>query len=454
MNRKLPSLLAASTLALAAACSSSSDDGGSATPTPSPTPTGSTIVDVTDNVTADTHWTSANTYVLKNHIFVEAGTLTIDAGTRITGDQGSSLVITRDAKISAVGSASAPIVFTSSKTSGTRGPGDWGGLVLLGKASINVAGGENAVEGFPASYGDLIKYGAATPDDTHDCGTVSYVRIEYAGFELSTDNELNGLTVGACGSATNLDHIHVHKGADDGIEFFGGTANIQYALISQPDDDGLDWDYGWRGKGQFIVVQQNATVGNMGIEADNNGSANDATPRSMPTLYNLTFVGSDADPGMAGKKQMAMHLRRGTAGMIHNALITGFADGGIDIDGASTVTQANGGTLAVRNSIFFDNANTNDPALSTEPTDNDGGFDENAYLTGGALANLAVDPLLNANSTSLLAPNFLPQVGSPALTASNAATPPNDGFFDASATFIGAFGTTDWTAGWTTFPAN
>ncbi len=443
MKRLMISLAALA--AIAAACSGGSGDPG---PNPTATPTPSNVVDVTANITADTTWTADKVYVLKNHIFVESGTLTIQPGTLIKGDLGSSLVITKNAKINAVGSVAAPIVFTSSKPAGTRAPGDWGGVLLLGKATINPTAGTQPIEGFPTSYGDLITYGGT--DDAHDCGDLSFARIEYAGFEIAVDSELNGLSVGACGSATNIDYVQVHLGSDDGVEMFGGTANLKHIVISQADDDGLDWDFGWRGKVQFLVIQQSATQGNMAMECDNNGSANDALPRSNPTIYNVTVIGSDAAPGTAGATQR-LHLRRGTAGKIYNMIMTKMADGHIDVDGAATVAQATGGELLVANSILFDNGNTNE-TWPAEATDNDAGFDENAYFAGATLANRFVDPQFTSNAFNLGAPDFRPSMAGPASTG--AATPPNDGFFDAGATYVGAMGATDWTSGWTSYPAN
>lgn len=408
--------------------------------TPLPTP-----VDVTADITASTTWTADHIYVLKTHIFVRSGTLTIEAGTRVLGDNGSSIVVTTGGKIDVQGTAAKPVVMTSSQPEGSRLPGDWGGLVLLGTAPINVTGGTSQIEGFPAGTTGT-QYGGTNA--AHDCGKVNYLRVEFAGFELAPNNELNAFTVGACGSATVIDHVQAHLGSDDGVEVFGGTANLKHILVSQSQDDGLDWDFGWVGKAQFVIVQQSA-FSNEGFEADNNGNANDALPRSAPTIYNATLVGSDRQPGGANQKQMGMHLRRGTAGQIYNSIITSFADFPIDVDGAATVAQTPA-SLFIKNSIFFDNGNQTTWA---DPTDNDGGFDEGAYFKNET-SNKLVDPRITS-ALNLASPNFHPGANSPAMTASNAATPPSDGFFDATATYLGAIGgTDDWTLGWTAYPAN
>jgi hypothetical protein len=404
---------------------------------------------VTGDITTNTTWSAGNTYTLRNHIFVKDGaTLTIEPGTTVQGLRGSSLVVTSTGRIAAVGTAAAPIVFTSAQPDGYRSPGDWGGVVLLGLASINVTGGTNQIEGFPSGTSGTT-YGGS--DDTHDCGTIKYARIEFAGFQLAVDNELNGLTVGGCGSLTELDYIQVHKGADDGIEFFGGTADLKHAVVTQPDDDGLDWDYGWTGRVQFVVVQQNALVGDKGIEADNNGSAHDASPRSKPTIYNVSLVGSNSEPGTAGKNQGAIHFRRGTAGHVYNAIVLGFTDKVIDVDGSATVAQFEAGELFVKNSLIYDNANITDTTTLWPDSANDGGFEEATRFFDVALSNDAVDPQLTA-PYDLAAPSFLPVTGSAALTGG--ATPPSGGFFDVTASFKGAFGNANWMSGWTAFPAN
>jgi hypothetical protein len=418
------------------------------------------VVDVTEDVDGDTTWTADNVYCLNTHIFVRSGTLTIEAGTEIRGGEGSSLVVTTNARLVAAGTAKAPIVFTSAQADGTRAAGDWGGVVLLGLAPINVEGGTNVIEGFDAMT-EGIEYGG--DDEAHDCGSLEYVRIEFAGFELSEDNELNGLTLGGCGSDTNLDFIQAHLGADDGIEFFGGTASISHAIVTQPDDDGLDWDFGWSGRGQFIIVQLNSLVGNHGFEADNNEDANDAEPRSNPTIWNATLIGSNQEPGEAGKTQGGMMLRRGTAGSINNSIVAYFTDWAIDVADYSTVLLAESGDLAVQTTFFYDNANDVldgfpagfDVADGTEddceePAPKCVGYDEHDLFTSDA-TNLfeGTEPGLNA-PLDLGAPDFAPVEDSPVLAGGD--TPPEG--FDIGATYYGAIGDVDWTAGWTAYPVN
>lgn len=400
---------------------------------------------VSGEITADTTWTADNLYVLTELVFVRSpAVLTIEAGTQVHGNNGSALVVTRGARIEATGTAAEPIVFTSSKAVGMRAPGDWGGVVLLGAAPINV--GEARIEGIAATDNRGF-YGG--DDAAHDCGTIRYARIEFAGFEIGEGNELNGLTVGGCGSGTELDFVQVHFGLDDGIELFGGTASLRHALVTRASDDSLDWDQGWVGTVQFLAVVQDPADADSGFEADNGEDNNDALPRSAPTIFNVTLVGTN-DPA---SDERAMVLRRGTAGIIRNAILMGFPNDAIDVRDPSTVMQTPDGLL-VSHSIFFQNGADGtthfpDETAGTED-DDDGAFDEAAYFQGEGLENrFDIDPML-AQAFSVSAPNLVPGAGSPA--AVQAATPPSG--FDATATYVGAFepGGDDWTAGWTAFP--
>jgi len=156
-------------------------------------------------LTCDTVW------VLEDIIFVRGGTLTVEAGTTIKGTEGSALVIDQSASIVAEGRADAPIVMTSIQAEDARGRGDWGGLVLLGSAPTNLQGGSGQAEGFsnPPAYGG--------DDAAHNCGSLSYLRVEWAGFAIAGGSELNGITFSACGTDTSVSYVEVHVGADDGI---------------------------------------------------------------------------------------------------------------------------------------------------------------------------------------------------------------------------------------------
>lgn len=426
-----------------------------------PGPTGggtaqqTTLVDVTEPITTATTWTKDKKYVLKSIIHVDGAVLTIEPGTTIAGDRGSALIVTRTGQLIAEGTAAAPIVFTANFPEGMRGVGNnnWGGLLLNGKAALNVTGGDNKAEGLADEprnrYG-----GGATPDDAHSCGKLRYVRVEFAGQPLSANDELNGLTLNACGTGTVVDYVQIHRGIDDGIELFGGSVNLKHLVITGSDDDGLDWDQGWTGKAQFLVVQQLPGRGNHGIEADSNRASQDALPRSSPTLFNVTLVGRAPDSSDPGEgRSRGVVLRVGTAGLINNAIVTNFNDWAMFVDGSNSQARWTDGSLTVKNSIFFKNPMA--AFQNVKPSNlTDGGvvadnFDEEMALLAPSLSNRQVDPLL-AQATVVTSPVFKPLMDSPALT--NGGTPPNDGFFDVTATFVGAVGTTDWTTGWTAYP--
>jgi hypothetical protein len=409
---------------------------------------GSGVEHVSGELAANTTWTADTTYILDDLTYVvNNSTLTIEPGTTIQGSGvGSALIVTRGSQLSAEGTAEQPIVFTSARRVGSRAPQDWGGVALLGSATVNVA--EPLLEGIEA-LGDRGAYGGS--DDASSCGSLKYVRIEFSGFEFSTDNELQALTLAGCGSGTTIDYVQAHRSSDDGFEVFGGKVDIRHAVLSNNQDDSLDWDFGWTGRAQFIVVRHDESQSDSGFEADNGDPSTAATPRSEPNIYNVTLVGS------AGSTSPGVVLRRGTWGAIHNAIITGFPVSGVDIRDTFSVegTEEAPPRLLVANSIFFQTG-----AGGTEYGDADGegadddddGFDEAAYLADAQFANqLGVDPLL-PDAANVTAPNLVPPANSPAATGG--ATPPAG--LDTSATYIGAFqpGGPDWSAGWTSFPEN
>jgi hypothetical protein len=418
-----------------------------------------------DTIMASAAWDCSHTYILDapTPTFVMApAVLTIGPGTTIRGNNPqSAIIITRGARLEASGTAAQPIVFTSNRPVGMRRAGDWGGVVLLGGAAINDsanmtgATGTNQLEGIDST--DMRgRYGGGTsPDDAFNCGTVRYTRIEFAGYTLSANNELNGLTVCACGSATTLDYIQVHRGADDGVELFGGTANLRHIVSTQSDDDGLDWDQGWRGRGQFIVVQGPAMSGESdpsGIEADNDRDVATANPVSEPTLYNATILGPGNTVSIANNR--AAVLRRGTAGRLVNFLVGGFPVSGVDVrdDATFALARATPARLQFTNSLIWSNGPDGAQHFLDNAADT---FDEAAWFNEASRANRAgTDPMLPApyNAT---APGLVPPATSPAATGG--ATPPSDGFFDVTATYLGALppgSTTHWMSGWTAFPAN
>ena len=408
---------------------------------------------VSGRITSDTTWGSGTYWVLRGAVFVESpARLTIDAGTEIFGEfaTNGTLIIARGAQILANGTASAPIVFSSDQPIGERGRADWGGLIINGRAPLNVPGGEGVGEG------DTGTYGGNDPAD--DSGHLRYVRVEFAGTEFSPDNELNGIAFQGVGSNTEVDHVMVKYNKDDGLEFFGGTVAVKHVVLQGIADDSVDWTDGWTGKGQFIIVMQSGDDADQGIEADNNGDNNNLTPRSNPTLYNLTLIG-DPDTDEGSESDIGMLLREGTSATIRNFIVLGFKEASIDIDHTATYDQVDNGSLTLGSGIIHGNCIVSrcdgqfrpdsDDAAATTPTKD--------FVTGSANVSFA-DPMLAA-PFRLSNPDYRPAAASPALNgAVTPATPPNDGFFDV-AQFIGAVGPAGggkdtWWQGWTDFATN
>lgn len=411
---------------------------------PPPTP----VVTVKDAIRTPTTWTPDKIYRLDGVIFVEQGaSLTIKPGARIIGGFGSALVVTREAMLYARGTALEPIVFGSAKPIGERRPGDWGGLVLLGSAPVNER--EAQIEGIDAKDA-RGRFGGDDPTDS--CGVLEYVRVEFAGHEALANNELNGITLGGCGNGTIVRNVQVHRALDDGIEVFGGTVDLNKILITGAQDDSLDWDMGWTGRVQFLLVQQHADGGDNGIEADNDSKRHDLQPRSAPTLYNVTLLGSRS----LERAQRAMTLRRGTGGVFRNVVIDGFSQESVDIRNAATAALARRGELSFDYTAMYrigrDGATYFEP--ETGKADDDARFDEARHFQQpDRHTSFGIDPMLTDAAFDPVKPNFVPDAGSPLAAAS--APIPQDEFFDQAASYLGAVrpgAILPWFQGWTAFP--
>jgi hypothetical protein len=287
--------------------------------------------------------TSSDNWLLSGGVFVEEGhTLTIlNGGTIYTDtDVTTFLSVMQGAKVFIEGSQDNPVVFTPLTDNPTYG--DWGGIIVNGYASLNT--------GFTAEgEGGTGIYGG--DDDNDDSGILRYVRVEYAGKILGTDNELNGFSFNGVGDGTTVEYIQAYKGSDDGIEFFGGTVNVRYAVSTHNQDDSFDWTHGWRGKGQYWLAQQGPDGGDRGIEADNNSDDNLLEPYSNPILCNITLVGyNDGDSLNTG-----IRFREGTKGKVYNAFITGFPKYGVRVSDEATLNNLTNGQLILSNSLVEDN---------------------------------------------------------------------------------------------------
>jgi len=282
-------------------------------------------------------------WLLSGGVFVdENARLSINEGGTVYADTEVTtfLSIKQGGEMFIQGESTNPIIFTPLTDNPTYG--DWGGIIVNGYATINT--GFNAEgEGGTGIYGG--------DNDNDDSGILRYVRVEYAGKVLGTDNELNGFSFNGVGDGTIIEYIQAYKGSDDGIEFFGGTVNVRYAVSTHNQDDSFDWTHGWRGKGQYWLVQQGPDGGDRGIEADNNGDDNLLEPYSNPTLSNLTLIGVDDGDGL----NTGMRLREGTKGKIFNTYVTGFPKYGIRVSDEVTLQNVENGELFVANSLVEGN---------------------------------------------------------------------------------------------------
>lgn len=395
-------------------------------------------------ITTDMHLTANNSYFMNGTVFVgendlntpdaEKVKLTIDPGTKIISEGGqSALVINRGGKIFANGSAAKPIIMTSSQDDGTldvlNARGLWGGLTLNGSATQNTANGFGQGEGSTGEYG-----GGSSPNDDDSSGAITYLQVKYAGFPITSENELNTISLQGVGRGTILDYIHSHNGADDGIEFYGGTVDAKHILITGQEDDALDWTNGWTGRLQHVVVK-NTTSGDNCIEADNLGSNPTASPRSNPTISNLTCVTSLTQKSNGH----AFELKAGTGMQLFNSVIGGelsSSEGCILIAGNETFTQSGASAATLNGTLRM----------------------ENSFITAACAA------ALSGSGTFTAAEWFAAQAGSVSGTvdlggpngwtngsAVNARTPnvPSDAFFD-QVDHIGGVkdDTSDWTKGW------
>ena len=407
------------------------------------------------NITADRTISAANKNFLKGFVYVKSGaTLTIEAGSVIkgisvaSGERAASLIIEPGAKIIAEGTVDKPIVFTSDKEPGKRVTGDWGGLIICGNARVNRTN-QPTIEGGPGTH-----YGNTTSDEFNgeSSGKLKYVRIEFAGYPLEPDKEINGLTFGGVGSGTEVEFVQVSYSNDDSYEWFGGTVNAKHLIAYKGWDDDFDTDYGYTGKLQFLLSVRDKDIADTsdsnGFESDNDGDGSTNTPFTKPVFSNVTLIGpfygkvsdrtqaeveaktADAANGAkGGKYQAAMHLRRNSSLNVYNSVFTGWPYG---LRATDKKGQANDG-IAIENVIFagmwknfyedekvsenfFNRAGNNTVLENTRQI----------IAKDGDYSSVVADAVKGADFSKL-----------------------SDSFFE-KVTYKGAFdGTNDWTEGWT-----
>ena len=318
-----------------------------------------TVTTVSANILTNTTWSGV--IRLENKIYVKNNaTLTILPGTIIRGDKltQGTLIVTRGAKINANGTASNPVVFTSNEAAGTRLPGDWGGLVILGLAKNNQPGGVANIEGIVPTTD--TQFGGNFDND--NSGSLTYVRIEFAGIALEPNKEINGLTCGSVGSATVIDYVQVTSSGDDSFEWFGGTVNCKHLIAYRGLDDDFDTDYGFRGKIQFGLSIRDKDLSDAPgdsncFESDNDAAGSTAQPKTRPIFSNMTIVGPKGNGTIVlpvGEKfEKAFRLRRNTSTSCLNSLVTGW-EKGLSIESSTTAANVTGDSL-----MFASNTMTN-----------------------------------------------------------------------------------------------
>jgi hypothetical protein len=441
------------------------------------------VVDVRGVLTGNVTWTRDKIYKLIGFVRVGAdtlaatpanvatGVLTIEPGTVIIGDRASkgTLVVQRGSQIIANGTAAAPIVFTSERPVGQREPGDWGGLVICGRAVNNQGTGVQLEGSYKGFHGGT--------NDADNSGSLKYVRVEYAGVPINPNQEVNSFTFGSTGSATAMEYLQASFGLDDSFEWFGGTSNAKYLVAYRGLDDDFDMDFGYRGNVQFVVGIRGATLadqsGSNGFEIDNDGQGTAAAPITAATISNATLIGPKETNATAISPQFqnAMHLRRNNRMKIYNTVVTAYPNG-IFIDGTNTQANAADGTLILNRVVVAGVANWGTDGFGQGTTDNPRGFavrDLNTAATpapitvggrpvstwfaaqpGNRVVNTYAGTGLNANLFSAGTPTFT--LGNGGSLATGGVVP--TGSFWSPATFIGAFGSENWTATWSNFSPN
>jgi hypothetical protein len=406
-------------------------------------------------------------YVIKGVVVVPEGVvLTIPAGTVLAGQKSSkgTLLIKVGGQLIAEGTESKPIVFTSNQNIGEREQGDWGGIVMLGKANVNQ--NNPAIEGISpaANYGTFN----SSVNDGDNSGILKYVRIEYAGIALTPNNETNGLTLGGVGNNTTIDYVQTTYGGDDGFEWFGGTVNCSHLISFTSWDDDFDTDFGYGGKVQFAVSVRDPynadQSGSNGFESDNDASGTSSTPKTSAVFSNVTVLGPVYDSTkstFSGNYQHAMHLRRNTELSILNSVISGYPLG-LNLDG--TLNNYTSGSGVLENNILVC---TGVKGKSPRPFYNGTSTDVNVtnywkltnkiFTYSKSFADVGINPelVMGYNTTTGASGNYPkdPNFSTFSLLTQTGADFSNNkvkSWFQPT-TYKGAFGNVDWTDIWSSF---
>lgn len=407
-------------------------------------------------ITGTRNFVKDSVYILIGQINVE-GVLNIEPGTIIKGDKKTkgTLVVVPGGQIFAEGTPNQPIVFTSRMKPGERAAGDWGGLILVGKAPVNQSNA--TVEGLsnPVEYGT-----AAIPErnENDNSGVLKYVRIEFSGIALQPDKETNGLTMCAVGKGTEISHVQVSYGGDDSFEWFGGNVNAKYLIAYLGLDDDWDVDFGYSGNVQFGLSVRNPRVADVsasnGFESDNDGSGSAASPKTSAVFSNMTVIGplkTTSDKNVNANYGAAMHLRRNTSISIFNSVFAGWHTG-LLLDATTTYTNATNGDMALQNIAVVGIKGKALAGAAGVTDENATAFFNTQAFNNSIIATVADAKISNSffnaskEGSEAIPSSFLPETGSPLLnTGAFAHAKLQNVFFDKTATYKGAFGASDWT---------
>ncbi|MCO4293696.1 hypothetical protein NF867_12555 [Solitalea sp. MAHUQ-68] len=453
MKKSIKFIVLISSLLGIASCSKDSDD-----PTVPPTTKTETLP---NSITTDRTLDAGTSYLIDGQLFVKNNAvLTIPAGTVISfvkHDEASNkgaLIITQGAKLMVNGTVNKPVVFTSAEKN--KAPGDWGALIILGKAPTNIGTGN--VEGLAVS--DDTKFGGNVSDD--NSGSINFLRLEYCGGinpdgeEEWTIDKASGLCLESVGSGTIIDYVMVSNSKDDGYQFVGGTANITHLIAYNNGDDDFDFDYGFTGKMQYLISYRTQLTSNHALRANALESYNDAVPTAnapltRPIISNMTIIGPQGMETTKTNLNQGVYIRKGTRFVFQNSIIAEYPQGALmTCPRTRPPLLQNNGSEFKYNLVQSDNA---DRTFSYDTGSDPAGFTgiiADAGTKDFALNNVNHNELFIAsadlkltNMYSANGPNLTLQTSSPAMTGANFEGPNFSSFFNV-VPYRGAVGTSNW----------
>lgn len=425
-----------------------------------------------------------STYLLKGWVYVADGAkLTIPAGTIIKGDKETkaALIVEPGGQVFAEGTKDAPIVFTSEMPAGSRKPGNWGGLIICGKAKNNQGVLKQQIEGGPRT-----KHGGT--DDNDNSGVFRYIRVEFAGYPFDTDKEINGITFGSVGNGTTVDHLQVSYSNDDSYEWFGGSVNCKYLVAYKGWDDEFDTDNGFSGHIQYCLSIRDPRIADTsqsnGFESDNCADGSEISPYTNTIFSNVTFIGPMTAKNLAtgfentdtyinaspvypnngsklGKFQSAMQIRRSSKLNCYNTLAVGYSIGLIiDGDKGATVDYAKAGNQFYLKNIIFagmgvigsdNNKHYKDELYNkaTKTYDATQKSYSNTFFFSEASNKEMAEAALNLTDPKETGQNYAPV----STLAGGNFGDVTSSFLDKTANYVGAFkdANDNWLDGWTNF---